>query len=296
MMVREMQSHPDADLLFSDEDKITPEGVRHDPYFKSDWNPELLLCHNCVCHFTLVRRELFSRIGGLRSECNGAQDWDLALRVSEHSTRDRIRHIPHILYHWRVIEGSTAKETAAKPYVTAAQIRAVSEHLERRGDSGARVESIPELSMLRVGYAVPQPEPLVTLIIPTHNQHKLLAQCVEGILNGTSYKNIELLVVDNRSDDAKTLQYLQELPDKDSRVRVIKDEGAFNFARINNDAVKHARGIILGFINNDIQVIRPDWLSEQRRCCCWSAIAVPKWHSSARRSHYRDWRRCRASV
>ncbi len=274
MMVRELQTHRDADLIFSDEDKITPEGVRHDPYFKSDWNPELLLCHNCVCHFTMVRRDLFNRIGGLRSECNGAQDWDLALRVSENTTRDRIRHIPHILYHWRVIEGSTAKETAAKPYVTAAQMRAVSEHLERKGNRGACVESIPELSMLRVRYAVPQPEPLVSLIVPTHNQQKLLEQCVAGILNGTTYKNIDLIVVDNRSNDPKTLEYLQHLPSTDSRVRVIRDEGAFNFSRINNDAVKYARGSILGFVNNDIQVIRPDWLSEMVANLCRKDVAA----------------------
>jgi GT2 family glycosyltransferase len=274
MMVRELQTHRDADLIFSDEDKITPEGLRHDPYFKSDWNPELLLCHNCVCHFTMVRRDLFNRIGGLRSECNGAQDWDLALRVSESTTRDRIRHIPHILYHWRVIEGSTAKETAAKPYVTAAQIRAVSEHLERKGDRGARVESIPELSMLRVRYAVPQPEPLVSLIVPTHNQQKLLEQCVAGILNGTTYKNIDLIVVDNRSNDPKTLEYLQQLPSTDSRVRVIRDEGAFNFSRINNDAVRHARGSIVGFVNNDIQVIRTDWLSEMVANLCRKDVAA----------------------
>lgn len=262
MMVRELQEHRDADLLFSDEDKITSQGLRHDPYFKSDWNPELLLCHNCVCHFTVVRREMFNRLGGLRSECNGAQDWDLALRVSEHTTRDKIRHVPHILYHWRVIEGSTAKETAAKPYVTAAQIRAVSDHLERRGDHGARVESIPALSMLRVRYAIPTPPPLVSLIVPTYNQHKLLSQCAEGILNATDYTNLELIIVDNRSDDPKTLQYLKELPTKDPRVRVVRDDGPFNFSRINNDAVKHARGSIVGFINNDIQVIRPDWLGE----------------------------------
>jgi GT2 family glycosyltransferase len=161
-----------------------------------------------------------------------------------------------------VIEGSTAKETSAKPYVTAAQIRAVSEHLERRGDHGAKVESIPELSMLRTRYALPSPAPLVSLIVPTFNQYKLLSQCVDGILNGTSYKNIELIIVDNRSNDPETLEYLRELPSKDSRVKVIRDDGAFNFARINNDAVKHATGSVLGFVNNDIQIIRPDWLDE----------------------------------
>lgn len=262
MMTRELERYRDADLIFSDEDKITPEGVRHDPYFKSDWNPELLLCHNCICHFTVVRAAIYKQLGGLRKECNGAQDWDLALRVSEVTTRDKIRHIPHILYHWRVIEGSTAKETSAKPYVTAAQIRAVSEHLERRGDRGAKVESIPELSMLRTRYALPSPAPLVSLIVPTFNQYKLLSQCVDGILNGTSYKNIELIIVDNRSNDPETLEYLRELPSKDSRVKVIRDDGAFNFARINNDAVKHATGPVLGFVNNDIQIIRPDWLDE----------------------------------
>jgi GT2 family glycosyltransferase len=262
MMARELEKHPDADLIYSDEDKITPDGVRHDPYFKSDWNPELLLCHNCICHFTAVRASRYQQVGGLRKECNGAQDWDLALRISEVTTRDKIRHIPHILYHWRVIEGSTAKETAAKPYVTAAQIRAVSEHLERKGDSGAKVESIPELSMLRVRYATPNPQPLVSLIVPTFNQYQLLSQCVEGILNGTSYKNIELIIVDNRSNDPRTLEYLSEIPTKDSRVKVVRDDGAFNFSRINNDAVKHAKGAILGFVNNDIQVIRPDWLDE----------------------------------
>jgi hypothetical protein len=152
MVARELNKYPESDLLFSDEDKITAEGVRHDPYFKSDWNPELLLCHNCVCHFTVVRASLFRELNGLRKEFDGAQDWDFVLRASEKTSAQKIRHIPHVLYHWRVIEGSTAKETAAKPYVTAAQIKAISQHLERRGDAHASVESIPAISMLRVRY------------------------------------------------------------------------------------------------------------------------------------------------
>jgi GT2 family glycosyltransferase len=262
MVIQELNKYREADLIFSDEDKITEDGVRHDPYFKSDWNPELLLCHNCVCHFTVVRSSVFHGLNGLRKECDGAQDWDFALRVSEITTPDRIRHIPHILYHWRVIEGSTAKETAAKPYVTAAQIKAVSEHVERRGDVGVKVESLPAISMLRVRYAVPQPAPLVSLIVPTFNQYRLLSQCVEGLLHRTQYTNIELIIVDNRSDDPQTLEYLRRLPERDARVKVIKDSGEFNFSRINNEAVKHAAGSILGFINNDIEVIHPEWLDE----------------------------------
>jgi GT2 family glycosyltransferase len=197
----------------------------------------------------------------LRSEFNGAQDWDLALRVSELVSESSIRHIPHILYHWRVIDGSTAKETQAKPYVTKAQIAAVSQHLERIGDSEAKVEPIVELSMLRVRYKVPQPEPLVSLIVPTYNQHAILSKCVDGILSRTSYKELELIIVDNRSDDPNSIAYLSKLSERDDRVRIIRDDGEFNFSRINNAATKIARGSILGFINNDIEVIRGDWLS-----------------------------------
>lgn len=259
-MARELNDHPNADLIYSDEDKITEEGVRHYPHFKSDWNPELILSQNYVCHFTVVRRTLFEKLGGIRKGFDGAQDWDFVLRVSENTTPDNIRHIPKILYHWRVIDGSTAKATESKPYVTAAQIKAVSEHLERIGDRGARVESMPAVSMLRVTYQIPEP-PLVSLIIPTHNQCEMLSTCVRGILESTAYKNIEILIVDNRSDEPETLRYLEQIGAQ-PRVKVIRDEGEFNFARINNDAVLRASGTILGFVNNDIQVMHPEWLGE----------------------------------
>ena len=259
-MVRELNDHPNADLIYSDEDKITEEGVRHYPHFKSDWNPELILSQNYVCHFTVVRRTLFEKLGGIRKGFDGAQDWDFVLRVSENTTPDNIRHIPKILYHWRVIDGSTAKATESKPYVTAAQIKAVSEHLERIGDRGARVEALPAISMLRVTYQIPEP-PLVSLIIPTHNQCEMLSTCVRGILESTAYKNIEILIVDNRSDEPETLRYLEQISAQ-PRVKVIRDEGEFNFARINNDAVLRASGTILGFVNNDIQVMHPEWLGE----------------------------------
>lgn len=262
MVVEELNRNPDADLIFSDEDKLSEGGVRKDPYFKSGWNPELMLVHNCVCHFQVVRAELFRSIGGFRKGFDGAQDWDLTLRISENTSPARIRHIPHVLYHWRILSGSTAKDTAAKPYVTAAQIKAVSEHLERRGDTGAVVESRNDLSMLRVRYKVPSPEPLVSLIIPTHNQVTLLEQCVDGILSKTDYRNVEVIIVDNRSNDRATLEYLKTIPLQDSRVSVLRDTGSFNFSRINNRAVASSKGEILGFINNDIQVTHPEWLSE----------------------------------
>lgn len=260
-MVRELHEHPNADLIYSDEDKITEEGVRHYPHFKSDWNPELILSQNYVCHFTVVRRALFEKLGGIRKGFDGAQDWDFVLRVSENTTPDNIRHIPKILYHWRVIDGSTAKETEAKPYVTAAQIKAVSEHLERIGDRKARVEALPGLSMLRVRFQLPEQNPLVSVIIPTYNQWELLSVCIEGLLHQTNYHNLEIIVVDNRSDDPATLDYLQRVA-SDARVSVLRDDGEFNFSRINNQAASYAKGELICFLNNDIQISNPEWLRE----------------------------------
>ncbi len=260
-MVSELNQHRDADLIYSDEDKLTEDGVRHYPHFKSDWNPELLLCQNYVCHFTMVRRSLFNAVGGIRKGFDGAQDWDFVLRVSEATTPDKIRHLPFVLYHWRVIEGSTAKATESKPYVTAAQIKAVSEHLERIGDKGAVVTSLPATSMIRVSYPVPTPEPLVSLIVPTRNQLQHLSTCVQGLLEKTAYKNVEIIIVDNGSDDPETLRYLEDAR-KNARVSVLRDDGPFNFSRLNNAAARIAKGSILGFINNDIQVVRSDWLHE----------------------------------
>lgn len=262
MVARELNRYPDADLIYSDEDKISDLGVRFNPYFKSTWNPELILTHNFICHFKVVRAELFKRLAGLRPECDGAQDWDLVLRISENSTPDRIRHIPLVLYHWRVIEGSTAGSASAKPYVTEAQRLAISEHLARRGHSRAQLKYLPHIYMWRVKYPVPSQQPLVSIVIPTHNQVGLLSRCVTGLLGRTDYKNLEVVIVDNRSNDPETLTYLREVVSRDSRIKVLRDDEVFNFARINNDAVKQTRGEIVCFLNNDIEVIHPDWLDE----------------------------------
>jgi glycosyltransferase involved in cell wall biosynthesis len=262
MVVEELNRNPLADLIYSDEDKITENGVRHDAYFKSDWNPELLLGHNCVCHFSVVRTSLFRKLGGFRPGFDGAQDWDLTLRIAENTNPERIRHIPHILYHWRVIDGSTAKNTSQKPYVVAAQIKAVSEHLVRRGDSGAVVESVPAISCIRVRYQVPTPEPLISIIVPTRNQVDLLSECIDGVLNKTHYKNIEVVIVDNGSDDPETIEYMKIAIKRDARVKIFKNSEPFNFSRLNNCAVEIANGEIICFLNNDIQIINPEWLSE----------------------------------
>ncbi len=274
LVVRELNDHPSAELLFSDEDKISESGTRHYPHFKPSWNPELILAYNYVCHFLVVRSSLFRQLHGMRSCCDGAQDWDFVLRASEVTSPAKIRHIPHILYHWRVHTRSTATEAGVKPYIAQAQIKAVSEHLQRTGIEKFKVEQLPGMHALRVRYPVPVHPPLVSLIIPTRNQLSLLRECIDGLRERTYYRNIEILIIDNGSDDEETLKWLRLIPLRDSRIRVIRDDSPFNYSRLNNMAARHARGTLLGFINNDIKVVHPEWLDEMVSHVVRSTIAA----------------------
>lgn len=260
MVVNEISNHPDAGLVYSDEDKKTSHGLRFNPYFKSDWNPVLLLSQNYVCHLTVIRRDLVSKVGGFRKDVEGAQDWDLILRVSREIDASQIRHIPHVLYHWRVIEGSTAQSTSYKPYVLAAQKKAVEDHLSAMGKP-CRVEILEAISQLRPTFSLPTNVPLVSLIVLTRDRVDFLKRCVDSILDKSVYPEYEVIIVDNGSRERETLNYLQEVG-TNSRVRVIRDDSPFNFSRLNNAAVASARGSILGFLNNDLEVISREWLSE----------------------------------
>lgn len=259
MVVEELNRNRDIDFLYSDEDKVTSYGMRFNPHFKSDWNPELFCGQMYTCHFSVFRTSVVRAVGGFRKGFDGAQDWDLAWRVVDASDESRIRHIPHVLYHWRVIEGSTAQSTSSKPYVMAAQKRSVEEHLARTGAAAAEVEILDSISQIKVHYPVPNPAPLVSIIIPTKDQVELLSRCVDGILHETDYPAVEIIIVDNRSSDPKTLAYFEGLR-SDSRIKVITDTSPFNFSRLNNDAVKHSRGELVAFLNNDLEVIEGRWL------------------------------------
>lgn len=261
MVVDELSRHPQSDFMYSDEDKITSYGMRFNPHFKSDWNPELFCGQMYTCHFSVFRAQLVRTVGGFRKGFDGAQDWDLTWRVVDASSEARIRHIPHVLYHWRVIEGSTAQSTASKPYVMAAQKRSVEEHLERTGEKGAQVEILESISQLRVHFPVPEPAPLVSIVIPTKDQLPLLKRCVDGLLFGTNYPSIEVIIVDNNSVEPETLSYFEEVQ-RDSRVRVVNDPLPFNFSRLNNQAVGLAKGELFAFLNNDLEVIGENWLRE----------------------------------
>lgn len=260
-VVATLNNNQELDYIYSDEDKIDEVGNRFNPYFKPDWSPELFLAQNYTTHFSVYRRSLITKVGGFRTACNGAQDWDLTLRVVELSSPERIHHIPRILYHWRVLATSTAASTDAKPYVLEAQALTVREHLERSGIA-AKVEIRRDVSQLRVTYSIQEPAPVVSIIIPTKDQGKLLDNCVRSIYERTTYAPFEVIVVNNRSTQSETDLIFRGLVNDYPTFRVVDYDAPFNFSAINNFAVKEAKGSIIGFLNNDLEVIAPDWLAE----------------------------------
>jgi GT2 family glycosyltransferase len=265
MVAREIARDADLDVIYSDEDKISRWGRRYDPHFKSDWNPDLFLAQNMIAHLGVYRTSLVRKVGGFRSEFDGSQDYDLALRIVEQTQPQHIRHIPHILYHWRAAAGSTARLADAKPYAVIAARKAVQDHLRRRGIR-AEVEYANGSRFLQVRYTLDS-EPSVSIIVPTKDQVDLLSRCVDGILNRTRYRKLELLIVDNRSEESGTRAYLEQIA-ADPRVHVLRYEQRFNFSLINNWAAAQASSEILLFLNNDTEVIDPDWLRHMVANAC----------------------------
>ena len=257
-VVDTINKFPNCQLIYSDEDKIDELGNRSEPYFKSDWNAALMLSQNMFSHLGVYATTLIKSVNGFQSGFEGSQDHDLVLRCIEKIDATQIQHIPKVLYHWRIHADSTAYSVDTKPYARVAGERAINEHLARLGVA-ASAESVG--NGYRVRYALPAVLPLVSLIIPTRNSLNLLRQCVESILTKTTYTNYEIIVVDNGSDDRATLRYLDELALKPN-VQVLRDAQPFNYSALNNAAVKLARGSVVGLVNNDIEVISPDWLTE----------------------------------
>jgi O-antigen biosynthesis protein len=244
---------PDLDLLYSDEDKLTVDGARVEPFFKPDWSPDLLLSMNYITHFVVFRRSLLQAIGGFRPGYEGAQDYDLLLRFTERT--DRVAHVPKILYHWRMGFTSSASSAGAKPFASESGRRAVEDALKRRG----RAASVEVLGpyRYRARYEI-DPSPLVSIIIPTKDQPRLLQQCVASIEEKTSYHPYEIIIIDNNSTEPETLRCLGALSE---RHRVLRYPRPFNFAAINNFGVGQATGEYLLFLNDDTQVIGGDWLN-----------------------------------
>jgi len=255
-VVKLLQERPEADLVYSDVDKIDENGKRSGPNFKPGWSPDLLLSSNYVGHLGVYRRSIVEEIGGFRGEFDGCQDYDLVLRFTEKT--DRIHHVPKILYHWRTVAGSVALSPTNKDYIREKAHRALSETLERRGVEGT-VEDGLLPNRFRVKLAV-RGESKVSLIIPTRDNLSLLKNCVESIERLTGYENYEILIVDNESEDPATVEYLSSTPH-----RVVGFGEEFNFSRINNVAAREAAGEYLLFLNDDTEVISGEWMEEMLR-------------------------------
>ncbi|WOD40408.1 glycosyltransferase [Nodosilinea sp. E11] len=252
--------NPEAEIIYSDEDKIDESGQRFQPYFKCDFNYELFLAQNMVGHLTVYRHTLVEQVEGFRGEFNGSQDYDLLFRAIEQVSTRQIVHIPHVLYHWRAISGSTALSSRAKSYAVEAGRKAVAEHLRR---SGVQAEVLPAPSASvynRVRFQLPSSPPLVSIVIPTRDRSDLLSVCISSILMRTSYPNYEIIVIDNGSVEQATIDLFERLPSQ--IVRVIQDDSPFNFSALNNRGVQLAQGDVICLMNNDIEVLTPDWLEE----------------------------------
>jgi glycosyltransferase involved in cell wall biosynthesis len=254
-----LNENRDLQLLYSDEDKLDERNRRSEPYFKSDWNPELFLAQNFVSHLSVYRTDLVRRVGGFRVGFEGSQDYDLVLRCIEQIQPEQIEHLPSVLYHWRMGEQSTASCTTAKPYAQEAARRAVQEHLDRRGIVGTVVLSLGVY--LQAKYALPRERPMVSIVIPTRDQVSSLNQCLDGIFQKTDYRTYEVIVLDNGSSDAETLEFFETLRKREG-IRVERIEGEFNYSRLNNRGVELARGSFVALLNNDVEVINDDWLTE----------------------------------
>lgn len=244
------------DFIYSDEDKLTEQGEYTQPHFKPDWSPNTMMSTMFTGHVSGVRRSLLEKVGGLRSQFNGCQDWDLVLRVVEQT--NRISHVPKVLYHWRIIPASVASDISAKPYVLDASRRVRVDALARRGQAG-NVEPVSQVSgYFRVNYHL-RGKPKFSIIIPTRDNDIVLRRCIESIYQKSNYRNFEVIIIDNGSVASSTLDYLQKVVAQKMAL-VVRHDAPFNFSALNNLGAKHADGQLLLFLNDDTEVLSPDWL------------------------------------
>lgn len=256
----EIAAQPAADIIYSDEDSIEESGLRSAPYFKPDWNPELMLGQNLIGNLAAYRRSLVEQVGGFCAGPSESEDYGLALHAVAATSPDRIVHIPNVLYHRRRSSGDRASAASA-PDISSSNRRAVLKFLTC-GLPDKEVAAAPSVPVFgRVIYPVPRPEPLVSVVIPTRDHADMLARTMAGLLGRTDYPAIEVLIVDNGSTEPAALALLGQLA-QDDRVTVLRRPGPFNFAALNNAAVPEAQGELILLLNNDIDVIDPGWLRE----------------------------------
>lgn len=272
-VVSSLQKVP-HDIVYTDEDKLNGKTLQYeDPNFKSDYNEDLLLSHNYITHFFVVKTNILREVGGFNSEYDGAQDYDVILKCVE-KTND-IHHIAKILYHWRMHEGSTALNPESKMYCYIAGEKAIQHHLDRIGVK-AKVEmrKKPYWGLYHVEYLLDE-DPLVSIVIPNYEHEDVLKTCIDSLYNVNTYKNFEIIIVENNSKKKSTFDYYEQVQAEHENVKVVTWEGTeFNFSAINNFGVKYSKGQYLLFLNNDTKVLAPEAIREMIGTCSRNNVGI----------------------
>ena len=245
------------DFIYSDEDKMNKHGQLCNPHFKPDYSPDTLLSLNYICHFAVIRRKLVNEVGGFELGTEGSQDHDLFLKITEKT--NKIYHISKILYHWRMVEGSTSVTIDNKSYATDKGKIAIENALKRRNIKGT-VEKDTVSTYYRVTYEYDK-EPLISIIIPTRDYKDITKKCIDSIYDKTKYKNFEIIVANNDSKEKETLDFFKEYQKKYNNFKVVDCIMNFNYSRINNTAIKSAKGDYIVLLNNDTEILTPEWLN-----------------------------------
>ena len=248
-----------SEIIYSDMDIIDAKGKTRDPLCKPDWSPDLFLSQMYLGHLIGFKKSLFEKVGGFRGEFNGSQDYDLLLRMTEMT--DKIGHVPEILYHWRDLPSSTAANPESKPYAQTAGLNAIQEHLDRvYGKGAATANETENLFVYDVRYQMNE-EPKVSIIIPIKDHADLLKAAIDSIYAKTTYKNFEIIILNNNSEKEETFSYLKKVEEEHDNV-IVKDAAfEFNWSRLNNYGMKFATGDVYVCLNNDVEVIEPEWLT-----------------------------------
>ena len=260
-VVKWMNEHykDETDVIYTDEDKVSFDLKDYfEPHFKSDYNLDLIRSNNYICHLFVAGKSIVDQVGGFRKEYDGSQDYDFILRCIEQSKH--VEHVPKVLYHWRCHPGSTAANQESKMYCYEAGKRAIEDHLKRRGEDGCQVVMTEHLGFYHVIYPIREHKK-VSIIIPNKDQKEILERCIESIIQKTDYKNYEIIIVENNSTTNEIFEYYKTIEQREN-IRVVIWKDKFNYSAINNFGVKYANGEYLLFLNNDIEVIRENWLSE----------------------------------
>ncbi len=259
-LVKTINKNPEVEFIYTDEDKISgDENRRYDPHFKPDFSIDTLRSNNYITHLAVFKKELMNKLEGVRDEYNGAQDFDIILRMAENT--NKIVHIPKILYHWRVHEDSTAMISAAKPYAYEAGKKAVEDHLKRQGLKAKVTHGGDMHGVYQVEYEI-EGNPKVSILIPNKDSVKLLKNCINSILKLTTYSNYEIIIIENNSEKKKTFKYYKEL-EKIEKIKIINyPEKGFNYSKIINFGVKNVNGEYVVQLNSDTKLLTPNWLEK----------------------------------